>query len=214
MKYKCVFWDWNGTLLDDVQMNLCVFNTLMRDFGFKEISLEKYKSSFKFPVSKFYEEMGFDFTKYDYKAVGEHFISIYNSRRFDCNLTEGAQDCISFLHSHNVGQNILSAYERNHLLSAVKHYGIDSYFDNICGLENVYAASKIELGRALVGRLNIAPERILMVGDTDHDKHVADAIGVDCVMLATGHNNYQRLEALGTHVFKNQLELLNFFKLQ
>ena len=53
-----------------------------------------------------------------------------------------------------------------------------------------------------------------MIGDTDHDKRVADAMGVDCALLATGHNSFERLEKLGCKVFDDHGKLLDFFKSQ
>lgn len=63
MKYKYIIWDWNGTLLDDAALSVEVFNKMCDNFGLPNISLETYRADFKFPVIKFYEEHGYDFSK-------------------------------------------------------------------------------------------------------------------------------------------------------
>ena len=214
MKYECAIWDWNGTLLDDVNLSVEVFNSMLERWFGTSITVEEYKGKFRFPVEDFYKDYGFDFSKQDFDEVGRHFIKTYNARRFECPLHKSAEKCLLYLNSKGIRQNILSAYERNHLLDAVRHYHIDSYFDNICGLENIYAASKIELGKALVSSTEIARDKIIMIGDTDHDKRVADSMGVDCALLATGHNSLERLEKLGCKVFADHDKLLDFFKSQ
>ncbi|CDE84017.1 putative phosphatase [Coraliomargarita sp. CAG:312] len=214
MKYECAIWDWNGTLLDDIKLSVDVFNSMLGRWFGTSVTATEYKSKFRFPVEDFYKDYGFDFSKQDFDEVGRHFIKTYNARRFECPLHKGAEDCLRYLSSRGIKQSILSAYERNHLLDAVRHYHIDSYFENICGLENIYAASKVELGKALVAKIGIPPEKILMIGDTDHDKRVADAMGVDCALLATGHNSFERLEKLGCKVFDDHGKLLDFFKSQ
>lgn len=214
MKYECVIWDWNGTLLDDIKLSVEVFNSMLARWFGTSITETEYKGKFRFPVADFYRDYGFDFSKQDFGEVGMHFIEIYNARRFECPLHKGAEDCLRFLSSHGIRQSILSAYERNHLWDAVRHYRIENYFENICGLENIYAASKVELGKALVAKVGIPPDKILMIGDTDHDKRVADAMGVDCALLATGHNSPERLEKLGCRVFADHEKLLDFFKAQ
>ena len=35
-----------------------------------------------------------------------------------------------------------------------------------------------------------------MIGDTQHDYEVAQALGIDCVLVANGHHSRQRLEAV------------------
>jgi phosphoglycolate phosphatase len=47
-----------------------------------------------------------------------------------------------------------------------------------------------------------------MVGATLHDYEVAQAIGIDCILLASGHCNRSRLEATGLRVFENIEDLL------
>ena len=37
-----------------------------------QINVEKYKEQFTFPVKKYYENLGFDFEKEDFKTVGLH----------------------------------------------------------------------------------------------------------------------------------------------
>ena len=36
----------------------------------------------------------------------------------------------------------------------------------------------------------------LMIGDTDHDHEVGTAMGVDVLLVAHGHQNYERLRAV------------------
>ena len=70
--------------------------------------------------------------------------------------------------------------------------GILSRFDGILGLDNIHARSKKEIG---VAWKNANPDvRALMIGDTDHDAEVAEAMGIDCVLVAAGHQSRERLE--------------------
>ena len=51
-----------------------------------------------------------------------------------------------------------------------------------------------------------------MIGDTDHDAEVAAAMGVDCVLVASGHQNRNKLETCNciavVDTVKDVLELL------
>ncbi len=60
-KVKQLIWDWNGTLLDDVRMCVNVMNVLLDKYALPELTCEKYKQVFDFPVKDYYANLGFDF---------------------------------------------------------------------------------------------------------------------------------------------------------
>ena len=91
-------------------------------------------------------------------------------------------------------QTFLSATELTMLRGQVDSLGILPYFDRLLGLGNIQAFSKEEVGRRWKEENPSA--RILMVGDTDHDAQVAAAMGADCVLVTTGHQNRETLEKL------------------
>lgn len=53
MKYKNVVWDWNGTLLDDVETGVNTLNDMLGRRGLHQLSVEEYKDMFGFPVIDF-----------------------------------------------------------------------------------------------------------------------------------------------------------------
>ena len=96
------------------------------------------------------------------------------------------------LHEKGMGQWILSATEVNMLRGQLEKLGLLSRFDGILGLDNIHAKSKKDIG---VAWKKANPDiRALMIGDTDHDAEVAEAMGVDCVLVASGHQNRSKLE--------------------
>ena len=59
MAIRQVFWDWNGTLLDDLAYAVDVRNRVFPRFGLPPIdSLERYYEQFTFPVRLYYERAG------------------------------------------------------------------------------------------------------------------------------------------------------------
>ncbi len=212
MKYKYIIWDWNGTLLDDAALSVEVFNKMCDNFGLPNISLETYRADFKFPVIKFYEEHGYDFSKIDFQKVGHFYVSEYNKRRFKCKLQKGANEAMSELQKSGCQQSVLSAYEQNFLLKSVLRFEIDVYLDHIYGLDNILAGSKIGLGKSLMAKIGANPGDMIMIGDTEHDKSTADAMGIDCALVSVGHSNRKNLEKLGAPVFDSHSDLLDFLK--
>ena len=51
MKPRCLIWDWNGTLLDDLQLCLGLLNELLEQNGSpNRYDLAGYREIFGFPV--------------------------------------------------------------------------------------------------------------------------------------------------------------------
>jgi phosphoglycolate phosphatase len=191
--YRHVIWDWNGTLLDDLDLCIDVMNGLLRRRGLPPMDRARYHAVFGFPVRDYYQRLGFDFARDSFEQLSVEFIAGYEARRRECNLQPGARATLAALQQAGVTQSILSAYREATLKEIVAHFGLTPHFIRLTGLDNIYAHSKAELGRAWVAELALPGDEILMVGDTLHDLEVAREMGVDCVLVAGGHQSAERL---------------------
>jgi len=61
----------------------------------------------------------------------------------------------------------------------------------------------------LVEHLNLPREEILFIGDTLHDSEVAEAMGVNCILIANGHQVKAKLMVNGNLVVDTMLSLKN-----
>jgi phosphoglycolate phosphatase len=191
--YRHVIWDWNGTLLDDLDLCIDVMNGLLRRRGLPVMDRARYHAVFDFPVRAYYERLGFDFRRDSFEGLSVEFIAGYEARRGESRLHPGAREMLAAFQLAGVTQSVLSAYRGDTLQEIVGHFGLTPYFMRLIGLDNIYAHSKTELGRAWVAELGIPGKDILMIGDTLHDLEVAKALGVDCVLVAAGHHSAGRL---------------------
>ena len=198
---KHIIWDWNGTLWDDTWLCTEINNHMLRRRGLPEITLETYQAKLCFPVSEYYCQLGFDYSQDPYNKLAEEFIAEYGSRRFECALQADARELIGHLHGQGIPQAVLSAYQQEALLQAVEFFGLARFFSDIIGLNDIYASGKVGNGKKYMAELNIVPNEVLFIGDTLHDFEVAEAMGVNCVLVANGHNSESRLEACGVPVF-------------
>ena len=104
-------------------------------------------------------------------------------------------------------QYLLSASETGVLEEMTTHFGISHYFTQIKGLDNHYAQGKKDLGQELMRSINAPADSIVMVGDTCHDKEVADLLGVKVILLTHGHFPEERLISCGSLLINNLIEL-------
>lgn len=209
-KYKHIIWDWNGTILNDVELSLDLINGLLRERDIKTITLDEYRKIFTIPVKDYYSIAGFDFEKESFEVVGKKWIEGYEQRKLESKLYSGAINVLQKINEIGIGQSILSAYSQHTLEEIVEHFGLAKYFSHIVGLDNIYAASKIHLGHQLIKKLGNGKGETLMIGDTVHDFEVANEIGADCVLLTQGHQDKNRLIKCGVPVIDDIKELINW----
>ncbi len=209
--YDLIFWDWNGTLLDDLSVCLDCLNTLLRDFGYpQQYDLDQYREIFCFPIQDYYIRAGFDFSRHPFSVLAEHYMDLYLPRAEKCGLTPGAKKALDAISAMGIPQVVLSASPLDNLQLQVQQQGIGSYFSQLLGLSDIYAASKIELGVNFMQRTGIDPARALMLGDSVHDSEVARAMGVPCILIAAGHQSRAVLEATGCPVLDRADQLLSY----
>lgn len=208
LKYDHIIWDWNGTLLNDVELCASIMNSLLRKESLPEISLKKYREIFTFPVEEYYKLAGHKFENNTFEILGRDFMLEYEERKSDCVLFPSVIESMQLLQEKGKKQYLLSAYKHDNLESIIKLFKIEKYFEHIAGLDNIYAGSKMELGKEMIRKIksNGSNENILLIGDTAHDLEVAKGMGIDCLLISDGHQNKERLLRLGVPVMDNITE--------
>jgi len=212
--YNHIIWDWNGTLFNDVELCAGIMNMLLTQESLPNISIQKYKSIFTFPVIDYYKIAGHTFEKTSFEVLGKQFMDEYEVRKNNCKLFPGVSRLLAEIKSKNIQQHLLSAYEQNNLNNILEHFGIINYFQFIVGLDNIYAGGKSHLAQdlAIKIRSNGSTGNILLIGDTIHDYEVAKEINSDCILLSHGHQDEERLLQIGIPVVKDIKELSNMLK--
>jgi len=197
-----VIFDWNGTILNDMDLCVEVINSVLVKYGLPEINLDFYRRHFRFPVIEYYHSLGFDFDRHCWQEVSQAFIERFEARVESCPLFAGAEELLNDLSAKGIGCSILSAAHRDHLESLVSKHGLAGYFPQRVGAGDTHAHGKVELGKKLMHSLGIDPKEIILIGDTDHDFAVGRELGVDVLLLADGHQDYSVLSPLSDKVLE------------
>jgi len=53
---------------------------------------------------------------------------------------------------------------------------------------------------------------LILVGDTIHDYEVSQAIGCDCLLVANGHQSYERLAILEVDIVNSLSDVIMFIQ--
>lgn len=208
---KTIIWDWNGTLLDD--LNICIesINAMLHARNLPQLTPEAYREVFTFPVIDYYREVGFDFEKEPWEEAAMEFMSLYFSKLPDVKLTNGAIEALEFFRLQGYSQAIISAMQHDALVDSVTKPGISHYFDFVGGISDHYAGGKIENAVKFFESRGVLPDDIIMIGDTLHDAEVAAELKCKCILVAAGHQSYNRLKSSGLTLIESLNEIKSLF---
>jgi phosphoglycolate phosphatase len=208
--YTHLIWDFNGTILDDVQHGINCTNTMLAARGLPVIpSIDAYREIFGFPIDAYYRRLGFDFEKEDYDTVlAPQWVSMYLEGEPACPTMEGAVETIRAIKAMGIPQILLSATEIDMLTAQLERLGILGEFDEVIGLDNIHARSK--KAQAMAWRERHPDACPLFIGDTEHDAQVADAVGGDCVLFSGGHQSETRLRACGKPTIHHVADIVTY----
>jgi phosphoglycolate phosphatase len=202
-----IIWDWNGTLLDDAEICREAINKMLKVRNLPELSLSTYRDVFTFPVIEYYKEVGFNFDNEEWEPVAMEFISLYLGALPQCGLTPFAAKTLEIFKLKGYRQAIISAMQHDALLKSVSALGIFEYFDYIGGIGDHYGGGKIDNARNYFIQAGLSPEKITLIGDTLHDSQVAAELNCKCILVATGHQSFHRLQETGLPVITNLSEI-------
>lgn len=207
MRPELILWDWNGTLLDDVELCVDALNRLLEKHAYPQrYDRDQYRAIFGFPIEEYYVRAGFDFSRHSFAMLAEEYMDDYIPASAACPLAEGAIEALDAFRAAGLRQVILSASPVPTLTRQAGERHVTGYFDRLLGLGDIYAKSKVELGRRFMQEEGIDPVRAVMIGDSVHDFEVAQAMETACVLQCSGHQNRQTLAATGAPVVEGLRE--------
>ena len=189
-----IFFDFNGTILDDLQLSYDILVESCLDAKIKVPTIGEYKEVFMFPVKKYYEKVGFDFTVYPFEKIAKTFNDEYWKRwKKETFLFPNLIETLNKLKKEGYKLYILTASEINLLLSQLNYFNITDYFDELIASKNNLAFGKIDYGKEYIKLNKIDTSKSILFGDTVHDFEVAKELNLKCLLFSKGHNSKEVL---------------------
>lgn len=195
-----IVWDWNGTLLDDVELCMTSINRLLQEHHLPQLDHEHYQRVFQFPIIEYYRKAGFDFEQESFESLAHRYMRYYQPRSLNCSLYAHAQDVLRSFQEKGKRQVLLSASRLDYLRDQLSRYPIAPFFEEVLGIHDVYARSKASLAQRFIAHSGIDPQGVVFAGDSVHDYEVASAAGCRCVLIANGHEHKDKLKQCGCPV--------------
>lgn len=204
---KNILWDWNGTILNDVSLNLFCVNKIRELYcRLPYISIDEYRQKYTFPIRDFYKDIGMSGTLEFKSLVTPIFFDLYNDN-FDLTTVSLNLWMFDFFKNQDVNHYILSAREQSCLVNEIQRFGIAHLFQDIFGA--IEGKSKLIRGQELLIKHNILTKETILVGDTISDYEIASSLKINHLLLSMGHQSEDRLKKISSFVFNDKVTLKN-----
>lgn len=191
-----ILWDWNGTLLDDVDAQVASLNAMLTRRGHKPVTRQFFCDNFAFPARTFYRLVGMDVPDSEWDALAKEYHDSYHVQSYGLN--RGAFAALELAGKRCVGQSVISALHQFYLDLETNRYGVQQFMDHVYGVDNLDGGSKLSRARELLALLRSTPTPVpytyVLIGDSIHDFEVANELGIGCVLFSGGSHSRARLE--------------------
>ena len=208
-KIRHVIWDWNGTLLDDVEICYQHNRETILSLGGKPVSKQQFLDEFDLPIREFYEQIGYKLSDQEFEIIANQFQDNYAEQEPEVDLHDFALEILKALQKASIGQSILSAHKDRHLKESLNRREIRQHFEYVFGDPGLGGSCKIDNGKELINLLGVHKENLVYIGDMTHDRRVAETLGIQSILIANGLQSKRRLIQTKGPVLDSLLEVLN-----
>lgn len=209
-EYKVIIWDFNGTLIDDVNAALSSVNDMLDKRNLPEITFEQYASYVDTPIIKFYEHIFDDLYSMDFNEIALEFNTGYDKHLPEKAVMESAEEMLEYFNSKGKLQTVISATHIDKVTKRLGEFGLREYFDKILAHTNLIAEDKTHLAVKYFAEKQIQPEEAVVIGDCVADFKMAQAIGADCILTTKGHQSRVEFAETSAIIIDSLSELKNY----
>ena len=189
-------WDWNGTLLNDLDLVVEATNAAFAAIGGPMVTAEDHRRDFRRPVIDYYAfVLGRPVSADEFVRLDHAFHTAYRTRLLECALADDAVDAIS---AWPGTQSLLSMWFHDELLPEVSRRGLAERLVRVDGLRaTVGGGHKAEHLIEHLAALEVKGDETVLIGDSIDDAHAADEVGAQVVLYAGGFTDPAVLRASG-----------------
>ena len=189
-------WDWNGTLLNDLDLVVEATNAAFAAIGGPMVTAEDHRRDFRRPVIDYYAfVLGRPVSADEFVRLDHAFHTAYRTRLLECALADDAVDAIS---AWPGTQSLLSMWFHDELLPEVSRRGLAERLVRVDGLRaTIGGGHKAEHLVEHLAALEVKGDDTVLIGDSIDDAHAADEVGAQVVLYAGGFTDPEVLRASG-----------------
>ena len=199
-------WDWNGTLLDDLDLVVAATNAAFAEVGRRSRSTaDEHRRRFRRPIIEFYaESLGRDLLETEFAGAGPDLPRRVPDSPDPVSRwppTRGRRS-----RAWTGTQSLLSMWFHDELVPAVDPVRARTSSGSTgCGtaLGGTYKADHL---KSHLAELGLVGADVVLIGDSVDDADAAEAVGARCVLYTGGFTDAENLRACGVPVADTLVE--------
>ena len=215
-KYRCVLFDFDGTLFDTEKSVIDSVRYSLEKRGIYESDYDKLKSFIGPPLTDSFKRV-YGFSKEKTEEAVKDYRKVYQEKNMlNVSVYHGVPETLETLKKKGIYLAVASSKPFPMLERILKTFDMEKYFDSVFGATlDGRIAYKDEVIREAISAIkdkypDITMDEILMVGDRKYDAEGAKVFGIKCVGVTYGMAQEGELEAAGCIYIINYIkELLN-----
>lgn len=195
MKYKCLIFDWDGTLIDSADTIVRSLQAAARDMKLVIPSEIEAKNIIGLELSLAIKTL---YPTYDDELIGkirqcyaDHFVN-YDKEQ-PAMLFDGVREGLAQLHKAGYQLAIATGKSRRGLERVLPSSGIESLFSATRCADETASKPAPDMAHELMKMLNVKDHQTLMIGDTEFDMEMAQRANIDRVAVSYGAHGIERL---------------------
>lgn len=207
-----IVWDWNGTLLDDLDLVVDSVNASLTHLGEPPIGAEQYRRHFVRPLHTFYERLlGRSVDDELLEVIDDVFHRTYWQAYVDAELAADALQAMDVVAAEASTQSVASMLRHDLLVPSIRRFGLDERLLAVDGHRGRVGETKDQHMVAHVTRLEamyggMTRTGMVAIGDIVDDAVAARSAGIRCVLYDGGGQTRRALEATGFPVADSLVE--------
>jgi phosphoglycolate phosphatase-like HAD superfamily hydrolase len=196
-------WDWNGTLLNELELVVAATNAAFAIAGGPAVTADEHRRDFRRPVSDYYATvLGRPVTESEFTELDAVFHRAYREALTSVQLALDARQAIA---AWTGTQSLLSMWFHEELVPTVSRFELS--FLRVDGLRgNRGGGFKAAHLKAHLAELGIDGSTVCLIGDSVDDAHAAAAVGARCVLYTGGFTHPDNLRVCGVPMANTLVE--------
>lgn len=193
--YEAVIFDWDGTLMDSTAHIVSALQATCRDLALPVPPDDEagwvIGLSLQAALYRLVPDLGADRVDQFVARYREHHLRTLHEIR----LFAGQDVLLRDLHAGGILLGVATGKSRMGLDANLAHLGLAPVFHATRTVDEARGKPDPDMLLQLLSELDLNPARVLMVGDTTHDIHMAHAAGVDSLAVTYGAHRPELLQA-------------------
>lgn len=207
-RYDAVVFDWDGTVMDSTHTIVTAIQNACQDLGLPVPASSEASWVIGLSLESALYRCAPTLTAEQYPRFLERYRYHFLRRDPEITLFDGILNVFSDLTERNVLLGVATGKSRLGLDRVLKAKQLESVFQVTRCADETRGKPHPAMLFEIMQQLDLQPEQIMMVGDTTHDVHMAQAAGVDSMAVTYGaHDKQTLLEAEPTVMVSSVREM-------